>query len=447
MPLDWLLERMAQWRESAAVVWRDQKISYGELLDRIDSWRGELDRAGISGGKVVAVEGEFSPGTCALLMALIERSCIVVPITKAVAAHRNDFLRIAMVERTVVFDDAGNWDFEDRGVQPPHPMLSSLLDVGAPGLVLFSSGSTGEHKAILSDFNRLLEKFKVLRHRFVTLAFLLFDHIGGVNTLFHTFSNGGTVVTVQSRSPEEICRAIERHKVELLPTTPTFLNLLLLSEGQQSYDLSSLKVITYGTEVMPDSTLQRLHEAFPHVRLQQTYGLTELGILRAKSQDSASAWVKVGGEGIETKVMNGTLWVRAQSAMVGYLNAPQPFDAEGWMNTEDLVDVDGEYVRFLGRKSQIINVGGSKVYPAEVESVLLQMPNIADATVFGQPHPITGQIVMARLALREPEELPALTKRVRAFCRDHLAVHKIPVKVELAETSLVSARFKKIRKT
>ena len=187
--------------------------------------------------------------------------------------------------------------------------------------------------------------------------------------------------------------------MELLPTTPTFLNLLLLSEAYRSHDLSSLKLITYGTEVMPDSTLQRLHEAFPGVRLQQTYGLTELGILRSKSQDSSSAWVKVGGEGIETKVVDGTLWVKAPSAMVGYLNAPSPFDAEGWMNTEDLVDVNGEYVRFLGRKSQIINVGGAKVYPAEVESVLLQMPNVADATVYGQPNPITGHIVAARLTL------------------------------------------------
>ena len=79
-------------------------------------------------------------------------------------------------------------------------MLRGLLDAGAPGLVLFSSGSTGENKAVLSDFDRLLEKFKVPRQRLVTLTFLLFDHIGGVNTLFYTLSNGGTVVTVQSRS-------------------------------------------------------------------------------------------------------------------------------------------------------------------------------------------------------------------------------------------------------
>lgn len=446
MSLDWLFERMAQWREATAVVCRGRNTTYGELLDRVAGWREELDRAGIGPGGIVAVEGEFSPETCALMLTLVDRASIVVPITRAVAAHRENFLRIAEVEHVVVFEDEVRRRFEAREIHLAHPMLRGLLDAGAPGLVLFSSGSTGENKAVLSDFNRLLEKFKVPRQRLVTLTFLLFDHIGGVNTLFYTLSNGGTVVTVQSRSAEEVCQAIERHKVELLPTTPTFLNLLLLSEAWRSHDLSSLKLITYGTEVMPDSTLERLHETFPGVRLQQTYGLTELGILRSKSQDSTSAWVKVGGEGIQTKVVDGTLWVKAPSAMVGYLNAPSPFDAEGWMNTEDLVDVKGEYVRFLGRKSQIINVGGAKVYPAEVESVLLRMPNVADATVYGQPNPIMGHIVVARLALQEPEELPALTRRVRAFCREHLAAYKIPVKVELAEASLVSARFKKIRK-
>src|SRR6185369_15483612 len=125
----------------------------------------------------------------------------------------------------------------------------------------------------------------------------------------------------------------------------------------QRYDLSSLALITYGTEPMPASTLERVAQAFPSVKLLQTYGMTELGILRSQSRDSASLWVRVGGEGYETKVVDGRLWIRARSAMLGYLNAPTPFDAEGFLDTGDLVETDGEWVRFLGRKSDIINVG------------------------------------------------------------------------------------------
>ena len=210
--------------------------------------------------------------------------------------------------------------------------------------------------------------------------FLLLDHIGGVNTLFYTLSNGGAVIVPSDRSPVAICDAIERHRVELLPTSPTFLNMLALSGEAERRDLSSLRLITYGTEPMPASTLERACATFPQARLLQTYGLTELGIMRSQSRESNSLWVRIGGEDFEWKVVDGRLWIRAKSAMLGYLNAPSPFDAEGFFDTGDLVETDGEWVRFLGRKSDIINVGGNKVFPAEVESILLEMENVADVS-------------------------------------------------------------------
>jgi acyl-CoA synthetase (AMP-forming)/AMP-acid ligase II len=232
----------------------------------------------------------------------------------------------------------------------------------------------------------------------------------------------------------------------MLPTSPTFLNLLLISEAYKRYDLSSLRLVTYGTEVMPESTLTRIHELLPNVKLQQTYGLSELGILRSKSRDSGSLWVKVGGEGYETKIVDNVLWVKAQSAMLGYLNAPNPFDAEGWMNTGDMVEVDGERIRILGRQSEIINVGGQKVYPAEVESALLQMPNVKDAVVIGEKNPITGNIVTARVNLFEPEDVTVFKQRMRAFCRERLATFKIPVKVEISDQETFNARYKRMRR-
>ena len=116
-----------------------------------------------------------------------------------------------------------------------------------------------------------------------------------------------------------------------------------------------------GPQGMPESTLQHLHKVLPDVRLKQTYGLSELGILRSKSKSSDSLWVKVGGEDYETKIVDGILWIRARSAMLGYLNAPSPFTEDGWFITGDAVEVDGEYIKILGRKSELINVGGEKV--------------------------------------------------------------------------------------
>ena len=262
---------------------------------------------------------------------------------------------------------------------------------------------------------------------------------------FYTLSNGGTVIVPAQRTPEDICRTIERHHVEVLPTSPTFLNLLLLSEAYRRFDLSSLKLITYGTEAMPESTLRRVHETFPEVQLLQTYGLTELGVLRSKSKASDSLWVKVGGEEFETKVVDDTLFIRAQSAMLGYLNAPSPLDAEGWMNTGDKVVLDGEWLRILGRESEIINVGGQKVYPAEVESVLQMMDGVDDVVVGAEPNSITGQMVTARVKLRTDETVSDFRKRMRVYCKDRLSSYMIPQKVILVAEIPYGERFKKLR--
>lgn len=447
MAIDWLFERMGQWLTDPALIRDDQVSTYGDLLDLVALWQTHLDEHGVEAGQVVALRGDYTPRACALVLALIDRGVILVPLTEAAEVHREEFFEIAEVEVVISFDENDGWAIEPQRRVATNPLTLQLRAAGEPGLVLFSSGSTGKSKAALHNFTHLLEKFKAVRQRMCTLTFLLLDHIGGINTLLYTVSNGGTVVSVRTRDPEVVCQAVERHRIEMLPTSPTFLNLLLISEAYKRYDLSSLRLVTYGTEVMPETTLLRIHELFPNLRLQQTYGMSELGILRSKSKDSGSLWVKVGGEGFETKVVDGILWVRAHSAMLGYLNAPSPFDAEGWMNTGDMVEVDGDYIRILGRKSEIINVGGQKVYPAEVESVLLQMDNVKDVVVLGEKNPITGHIVTARVNLFEPEDEREFKKRLRLFCRDKLASFKIPAKVEISGQEQFNARYKRMRRS
>jgi acyl-CoA synthetase (AMP-forming)/AMP-acid ligase II len=221
--------------------------------------------------------------------------------------------------------------------------------------------------------------------------------------------------------------------------------MLLMSEIHKSHDLSSLELITYGTEPMPASTLQGLGRAFPAVRLKQTYGLSELGIVPTRSEHSESLWLQLGTEGCEHKVVNGTLWLRTPTAMLGYLNAPAPFDDDGWFDTGDAVERKGEYLRILGRASELINVGGAKVYPAEVESVLLQMENVRDVTVYGRPNPITGQVVAARISVRAPEASERLEERMQRFCQGRLEEYQVPVLLEITDQADDNTRFKKMR--
>lgn len=264
--------------------------------------------------------------------------------------------------------------------------------------------------------------------------------------MLYTLSNGGCLITLPNRSPDSVLHAVEKYQADLLPTSPTFINLILLSEAHRRHDLSSLKIVTYGTEPMAESTLRRFHELFPHIVLQQTYGLSEIGILRSKSRSSDSLWVKVGGEGFETRIVSGNLQVKANSAMLGYLNAPSPFMEGGWFNTGDAVEVNGEYLKILGRDSELINVGGEKVFPAEVESVIQQMDNIAEVTVYGEKNPITGNIVCARVTLAAEEDRSYLVARLKQFCRSKLSAYMVPVKVIIHQDKLHTERFKKTRR-
>jgi long-chain acyl-CoA synthetase len=440
--LDWLLDRMAEAAEAPAIADGSHVSTYRELLDRVAHWQRALSNRGIV-GRVVSIEAEYGAEAVAVFLAATNAGNVLVPISAASQAHRDDFLEIAEVEYRLRPDDP-RAPIVATGRTASHRYYAALRESASPGLVLFSSGSTGKHKAAVHDLRALLKKFTVPRHCYRTLVFLQLDHIGGVNTLFYTLSNAGAVVVSEGRTPRQVCEAIATHRVELLPTSPTFLNLLLLSEEYQRHDLSSLKLITYGTEPMPEITLRKVHAVFPEVKLLQTYGLSELGILRSQSRESGSLWMRVGGEGFETKIVDGRLFIRASSAMLGYLNAPDPFDADGFFDTGDLAEVDGEWLRILGRKSEIINVGGNKVFPLEVENTLLALANVEDVAVHGEPNPITGQIVAATVRLTAPEDPAAFKTRMKLFCADKLAGYKVPAKVRFVDT-LHSERFKKVR--
>ena len=428
-PTSWLVERLRGFGEADAIVEGDCTTSYRALVARVVEAREALGKT-LAPGAVVALDDDYGLDSVARLIALWELQAIVAPGHEPSPATEAEWL-VRRGEPTRVGPDA------------THPYYQRLRAAGRPGLVLYSSGSSGRPKTVLHDGALWLEKFTRPRRALRTIAFLLFDHVGGLNTLFHTLCSGGALITVADRAPDTVAAAVARHRAELLPTSPSFLNMLVLAESAQRHDLSALGLVTYGTERMPPSTLERARRALPHAELRQTYGMSELGILGAKSKDSSSTWVRVGGDGFETRVVDGILWVRARGAMLGYLDAPSPFDAEGWMCTGDRVEVDGDYLRILGRDSELINFGGQKVHPAEVEDALLELEHVTVAVAWGQEHPITGQIVVARVTLDRPEDGVDFRRRMRAALATRLADYKVPVKVEIVLEPQMTSRMKR----
>ncbi len=442
---NFILERLAANCDQPALFWQGETYNRHWLVSQVADDIERLQNENIGPGSVVILKGDYSPRNVSLLLALIQLRTIMAPLLPSSVSKTPTLLDLVNPAWLIDGTTDGQLVIQKHQQTELHPLIRTLQELSQPGLILFTSGSTGKPKGVVHDFGRLLMKFQTPRPALRTLNFLLFDHWGGLNTLLHCLSNNSSVVLPETRTPDHICQLLEQHQVELLPASPTFLNLLLLSKAYEGRDLSALRLITYGSEPMPSSTLTGLRKVFPHVELRQTYGLIELGVLRAKSMSSDSLWVKVGGEGYDLRVVDGILQIKADSAMLGYLNAPSPFTDDGYFITGDRVDLNGDYMRFLGRDSELINVGGQKVFPAEVEAVLLTCDLVGEAVVYGQTNPITGKIVCADVQMRGAHDEAEARRLIKKFCTQRLEPFKVPVKIRFVEGGLTSDRLKRLR--
>jgi long-chain acyl-CoA synthetase len=413
--------------------------TYGDLLQAIEAWQRQLDAREIGPGSVVAVRADYSLDAIALLFALLlNRSVLVlVPANGATGQYLRD-----SCAQWLCTLGAGEKTLQAVQQSSTHPLLQALAARNEGGVVIFTSGSSGSPKAALHGSEGLLAKYSRPGRRMRTLAFLLFDHVAGIDTLLYTVSNGGTLVLTRQRDPGSILELIERCRVEVLPVSPSFLRLLCLDEGHEGRDLSSLRIITYGSEPMDSVTLARLNERFPTVRLLQKYGTTETGSPRSESRDNNSLWLKLADAGVESKIIDGVLWLRGAGTTLGYLNAPSPTDESGWYCTGDRVETDGEWIRFVGRASEVINVGGEKVFPVEVEQVILELDAVLEVVVRGEPHVLMGQIVTAQVSLVPGADPKATLRQIRSHCSKRLQRFKVPVKIDIATHSLVGERRK-----
>ncbi len=443
--LGFLLERLKAAGDTTAFIEADGRaVSYAALLDKIAEARTGIEKADVAPGATVQLRGDFSSLSAAWLLALWENGNIVTPLAPVSLEKADEFCQIADIEWIV--NTAPDKGLTKAGGQSRHALYEELRQSGDPGLIIFSSGTTGTSKGALHNVRHLLRKFHAPGKEFTTLAFLLFDHIAGVDTLLYSLAAGTPLVCTAERTPSEICRLIEAYKVEVLPVAPSFLNILLLQGAHEGRDLSSLKIITYGAEMMPQGLLERVAEAFPNARIVQKYGTSEIGALRSQSEGSTSRWLKIGGGDTDWRVVNDMLEIRTQTAMMGYLNAPSPFTEDGWYQTGDRVEVKGDFIRFLGRDSDMINVGGQKVFPAEVEAAIRELDGVAEVSVFGKPHPILGAMVCARIRPMDAEAAPAqMRTALRTGLAGVLEPYKIPQKIEVTQEPLTTERFKQRR--
>jgi acyl-CoA synthetase (AMP-forming)/AMP-acid ligase II len=446
--MDWLLEKIEKFDERIAVIYKDRTYTYKQLSEQIKSYSLLLAEKKIKKGEVVAIRSDYSFHAISLFFSLVYNKNIVPLISKN-DSEIDDKINEANADKQIVLNDLNEIEIIECLSNEKHQYVLQLNKNFNSGLILFSSGITGKPKAMIHNLDSLLDTFRdKLPKKLNFLVFLMFDHIGGLNTLFNCISMGVTFTLPEKRDPAYICELIEKYKVDILPASPTLLNLILMSESHLKFDIVGLKMITYGTEPMPESLLLRLRQILPRTKFLQTFGTSETGIAQVSSRSSTSTFIKIDDPNMDYKVVNDELWLRSKTQVLGYLNSSmERFTDDGWFKTGDLVETaeDG-YIKIIGRNSDVINVGGQKVLPGEVESVLLQLPVISDCVVFKEKNSITGEIVFAQVVLNKPISLSEVKKEIRIFCSSRLENFKIPAKVEIVEKINYNDRFKKLRK-
>ncbi|GAA3753437.1 ANL family adenylate-forming protein [Salinactinospora qingdaonensis] len=447
-----LVTRLAELGTLTAVVDRGASHTYTDLAAGVEHVGETLREHQVRPHDVVVLNADFSFLSIATLLALYINRNVVIPVVTLNEATHTTIMESCGPTHTIRVD--GDLTIEEvAGASGAGAgTYDRLVEAGAAGLVLLSSGSTGAPKAILHNLDSIVEE-KLGAHTRVgrkppnILMFLLFDHIGGINSLLGALRVGGAAIVPSQRTPDEICALIEQYGIRLLPTSPTFLNLLMIGDYHRKYDLTSLRLITYGTEPMPEELLKRVNAAFPRVKLLQTFGTSETGISTTTSESSSSTYFKIADENVQYRIVDGELQLKSNTQFMGYLNYPSDsLTEDSWFRTGDLVEekADG-YIQIRGRAKEIINVGGEKVLPLELESILIASPLIEDCVVYGKANSITGQSVCVDIKPTTDMTRPEARKHVTEFLTGKVDQFKIPAKVNIVDAVTVSERFKKRR--
>ena len=399
----------------------------------------KIDLNKIKSRSVVAIIGDYDSFTIKIFLKLIDKKTIILPLTKDTKSDHNYYFKEACVD--YVIEDKKIIKIKNKNT---NSLLSKFRKKSDAGLILFSSGTTGRPKAILHSMDTILKRYTGKKKPHVTMNFLLFDHIGGINTLLYTLFNYGQIVIPFNRNVVDVVNDIKRFSVELLPTTPTFLRMLLFDTSLDLAKLKSLKIITYGAELMDETTLQQASKIFPKISLRQTYGMSEIGILKVRSESNNSLWINIRGEGVEKKIINNVLYLKAKNRMFGYLNEKSPFDKNGWYNTNDIVTVkQNDYIKIVGRKSDVISVGGLKILPSEIERVALKSKKIKNAKAYGRNNPLTGQHVEIICEPRKNfKNYQQLKMNLKINFEKELHENFIPLKIKFDKINY-SYRYKK----
>ena len=420
--------------------------TFSDFVNQINEFKNLLSNK-IRNHDRVLIYSDYTFHSISLLISLSDLNVNIIPLVKTTESEYQEKVESVNPHLILSFNDYNKLIIRKSKLIPnKEDVFNDVINKGDTGIILFSSGTTGKPKVMIQNLTKIISSIKIPRRqkslKFIIL--LMFDHIGGINTLFNCLINGSPFIIPEDKSPSLVISLINKHQVNILPTTPTFLNLLMIDESFDSSKLKSLKLITYGTERMSEVILNKLNLNLPKVKLLQTFGTSETGILKTQSKSSNSLFFKIVDDEKEYKILGDELYLRSKTQVNGYVNHNNDnFLIDGWYATGDLVETDEDgYIKIIGRKNKIINVGGLKVLPKEIEDVINSVNGVDDSTVFSEQNNIVGNIVCVKI-FTQLENTKELKLQIKSVCRKNLDKYKVPVKLFFEKLEMTN-RGKKI---
>jgi acyl-coenzyme A synthetase/AMP-(fatty) acid ligase len=301
-------------------------------------------------------------------------------------------------------------------------------------LEMETSGTTGLPKKVTHTFTSLTRNIKMDERRRADVWGLAYNptHMAGLQVFFQAFLNKNIIVNLFGLSRDQVYEQIEKYNVSHISATPTFYKLLLPAKTV----LRKVQQITFGGEKFVEGLQIEMKKIFPSARFTNVYASTEAGALFAANGNIFSLSEKNKSY---VKIVEGELWIH-KSVLSESSDLKLQDD---WYASGDMVEVIQEVpltFKFLARKNEMINVGGSKVNPNEVEELILKLNGVRDVKVFGKENSLMGNILCADVVSEMVTE-----KEIKSFLKNHLPGYMVPRFIKFVPEITMTATGKKSR--
>ncbi len=424
-------------------------LTYAETATRVRALSAELRRRGLVAGQRVAVLAENSADWITAFLAAMASGMVAVPLATRVTADELEALLLHADPAAIVVDDAlrplvgAQWSGQLVLLSAPLPPsehdVARPTDSEAPACMTYTSGTTNRPKGVLLSNAALTHSSETYAAMFhstpemqTIVAVPLCHNTGFIDQLGHVLVAGGGIGAQRRFRADKIAEALQTGACSFFIGVPTMYHRIV-EHLAGSPQCESAPALAFGGAPMPAQLIVRLRQQFPRSLLANCYGLSEaasithINFVRA-GHAATAVGVAVAGT-VDRISSSGELLIRSPTTMLGYHRDPEATAAkfeDGWLRTGDLASRDDDgMVRVYGRVDDVINRGGEKVVPLEVEEALCSHPDVVEAAVVGLPDDEYGMIVAAAVVTREPIPLADLDR----FVEGSLADYKRPARV------------------